>query len=192
MNSTNPKALALITSRGASSAANSPSDIVRQQREEMDRKTDVSMVVDRKRAWNPFSKYAQTRRAAEEAALTTRLETFREQLLAVRKTNEVMSRGAIAEVAIAVEDYLTRIQSESVANKSRFRQDARLKLKKVFTDRLVDLQVEAERKVINPDMLEAMVESAYMEFAEESARLGKINVEFDKSQLLSITFDPSR
>ncbi len=191
MNTTNPKALSLITSRGANSAGNSPAELVRQQREELDRKTDVSMVVDRKRAWNPFSKYAQTRRAAEEAALTTRLETFREQLLAVRKTNEVMSRGAIAEVAIAVEDYLTRIQSESVANKSRFRQDARLKLKKVFTDRLVDLQVEAERKVINPDMLEAMVESAYIEFAEESARLGKINVEFDKSQLLSVTFDPS-
>jgi F0F1-type ATP synthase gamma subunit len=192
MITTNPKALALISSRGANSAGDAAGDIVRQQREELARKTDVSMVVDGKRGWNPFSKYAQTRRAAEDAALTTRLETFREQLLAVRKTNEVMSRGAIAEVAMAVEDYLTRIQSESVANKSRSRQEARLKLKKVFTDRLVDLQVEAERKIINPDMLEAMVESAYMEFAEESARLGKINVEFDKSQLLSVTFDPSR
>ncbi len=191
MNTTNPKALALISSRG-SARASSGVDLVREQREELDRKADASMVVDRKRAWNPFSLHAKMRRAAEEAALTTRLDIFKDQLLTVRKTNEVMGRGAIAEVAVAVEDYLTRILGESVANKSRFRHEASLKLKKVFTEKLVDLQAEAERKIIKPDMIEALMANAELEFAEESARLAKINVEFDKSQLLSVTFDPSR
>lgn len=192
MNSTNPKALALISSRGAAHASSGGVDLVREQREELDRKADASMVVDRKRAWNPFSLHAKMRRAAEEAALTTRLDIFKDQLLTVRKTNEVMGRGAIAEVAVAVEDYLTRILGESVANKSRFRHEASLKLKKVFTEKLVDLQAEAERKIIKPDMIEALMANAELEFAEESARLAKINVEFDKSQLLSVTFDPSR
>jgi hypothetical protein len=190
--STPNQALQLIATRGMSVTAGNSGDIVRQQREELDRKADPSMVVDRKRAWNPFSMHAKMRRAAEEAALTARLDIFKDQLLAVRKTNEVLSRGAITEVAIAVEDYLTRILVESASNKYRFRHEASLKLKRVFTEKLADLQAEAQRKVINEDMLEAMINASYMEFAEESARLGKINVEFDKTQLLSVTFDPSR
>ena len=192
MNTTNPKALALISSRGATHAGSGSVDLVREQREELDRKADASMVVDRKRAWNPFSLHAKMRRAAEEAALTTRLDIFKDQLLTVRKTNEVMGRGAIAEVVVAVEDYLTRILGESVANKSRFRLESSLKLKKVFTEKLIDLQAEAERKIIKPDMIEVLMANAELEFAEESAQLAKINVEFDKSQLLSVTFDPSR
>lgn len=190
--STPRQALQLIATRGMSVTAENSGDIVRQQREDLDRKADPSMVVDRKRAWNPFSMHAKMRRAAEEAALATRLDIFKDQLLAVRKTNEVLSRGAITEVAIAVEDYLTRILAESATNKYRFRHEASLKLKRVFAEKLADLQAEAQRKVINEDMLEAMINASYMEFAEESARLGKINVEFDKTQLLSVTFDPSR
>jgi hypothetical protein len=190
--STPKQALQIMATRGLSVSAGSTSDIVRQQREELDRKADPSMVVEKKRAWNPFSMHAKMRRAAEEAALTARLEIFRDNLLAVRKTNEVLSRGAITEVAIAVEDYLTRILAESASNKYRFRHEASLKMKKVFTEKLADLQAEAQRKVINEDMLEAMINAAYLEFAEESAKLGKINVEFDKTQLLSVTFDPSR
>jgi hypothetical protein len=192
-NNNSPKAaLSLIANRGRQGTTGPGGDLVRQQWDEVDRKADPSLVVQKKNPWNPFSRNSKMRKAAEEAALTTRLQVFRDILLGLQKSNEVLIRGAIADVAIATEEYLTRVMQESSHAKYRSRHEASLKMKRVFTEKLEDLQAEAQKKIINPDMLEQMVNAAYLEFAEESAKLTGINVEFDKSNLLSVTFDPAR
>jgi len=193
INNSSPKAaLALIAGRGKQGTMGLGGDIVRQQWDEVDRKSDPSMVVRKKKSWNPFSMNNRMAKAADEAALNTRLEVFKDQLLGLRKTNEVLIRGAIADVAIATEDYLTRVMQESSHTKYRSRFEVSCKMKRVFTEKLEDLQAETQKKTINPDMLEQMVNAAYLEFAEESAKLAGINVEFDKTSLLSVTFDPGQ
>jgi hypothetical protein len=191
-NSSPKAALDLIAGRGKQGAMAPGGDIVRRQWEEVDRKSDPSMVVQPKNSWNPFSLNARMRKAADEAALSTRLAVFKDQLLGLRKTNEVLIRAAIADVAIASEDYLTRVMQESNHTKYRSRHEVSIKLKQVFTAKLVDLQNEIQHKTINSDMLERMLNAAYLEFAEESAKLAGINVEFDKTSLLLVTFDPAQ
>jgi hypothetical protein len=191
-NSSPKAALDLIAGRGKQGTMGPGNDIVRQQWDEVDRKSDSSMVVRKKKSWNPFSMNNRMAKAADEAALNTRLAVFKDQLLGLRKTNEVLIRAAIADVAIASEDYLTRVMQESAHTKYRSRHEVSVKLKRVFTEKLLDLQAEIQQKTINADMLERMLNAAYLEFAEESAKLAGINVEFDKSSLLCVTFDPTQ
>jgi hypothetical protein len=164
--------------------------LVTTQREELDKKADPNFVAPK--SWNPFSQRARMYRSAEKAAYDGRLEMFRDQIQAVRKSNEVLNRASIAQIATAAETFLTGLAADAVRLKHKVRQDALEGRTDGLEQALISLDERRKRGVIPLDMIEALQSNALNAFAADAAKIVAMDVVFKKEKLLSIEFSSAR
>jgi hypothetical protein len=160
------------------------------QREDLEKKSDPNFVAAKD--WNPFSQQARMRRSAEKAAYEGKLEIFRDQIQAVRKSNEVLNRGAIAQVAIAAETFLTGLIADAERLKHKVRQSALEGRTDDLEQELISLDERLKRGVVPADMIEALQNNALNVFAADAAKIAAVDVVFKKERLLSIEFSSAR
>ena len=117
------EALALVLGKSVTDATTMRTGgLTATQKEDLEKKSDPGFVASRSR--NPFSLQSKMRRAAEQSAFEGRLEIFKDQIQAVRKSNELLNRAAIAQVAVAAETFLTGLVAEAAKIKHSVKQDA--------------------------------------------------------------------
>ena len=114
------------------------------QKEDLEKKSDPGFVASKSR--NPFSLQSRMRRAAEQSAFEGRLEIFKDQIQAVRKSNELLNRAAIAQVAVAAETFLTGLVADAEKIKHSVKQDAVDGITDRLEQKLMDLKVPRETR----------------------------------------------
>lgn len=185
------EALQLVLGRSISDAGNlRTGGLATTQREELDKKADPNFVTSK--SWNPFSQRTRMYRSAEKAAYDGRLEMFKDQIQAVRKSNEVLNRASIAQIATAAETFLTGLAADAVRLKHKVRQDALEGRTDGLEQALISLDERRKRGVLPLDMIEALQSNALNAFATDAAKIVAIDVVFKKERLLSIEFSSAR
>jgi hypothetical protein len=179
------EALELVLAKNALRSI-TPGGLTATQKEEIEKKSDPGFVVSKSR--NPFSLQSKVRRAAEQAAFEGRLEIFRDQIAAVRKSNELLNRAAIAQVATAAETFLTGLVADAERIKHSVKQDAIDGLKNRLEQTLIDLDARRKRDILPADMIAALQDRALHDFAITAAKIAQVDVLFEKDKLLSIEF----
>lgn len=180
------QALELVLGKSVSDVHMKPGGLTATQKEDLEKKSDPGFVAGR--SLNPFSLQSRMRRSAEQAAFEGRLEIFRDQIGAVRKSNELLNRAAIAQVAVAAETFLTGLVADAEKIKHGVKQDAIDGITDRLEQKLMDLDVRRNRGVLPPDMLEALQDRALSDFAASAAKIIEVDVVFQKDKLLSIEF----
>lgn len=182
------EALALMLGKSvADVGATQAGSLTTTQKEELEKRSNPSFVAEK--SWNPFSSQSKMRNKAEMVAYEGRLEIFRDQIQALRKSNELLNRAAIAQVAVAAETFLTGLLAEAGKIKFAVKQDAIDGLKDRLEQALIDIAERRKRGVLPADMLDALQNRALNDFAADASEIAKTNVVFAKDKLLSIEFD---
>jgi hypothetical protein len=180
------QALEIVLGKSVSDVTMKTGGLTATQREDLEKKSDPGFVAGKSR--NPFSLQSKMRRAAEQSAFEGRLEIFKDQIQAVRKSNELLNRAAIAQVAVAAETFLTGLVADAERIKHSVKQDALSGLTDRLEQKLIELDGRRKRAILLPDMIDALQERAITDFAASAAKIAEVDVVFAKDKLLSIEF----
>jgi hypothetical protein len=180
------QALELVLGKSVSDVTMKTGGLTATQKEDLEKKSDPGFVAGKSR--NPFSLQSKMRRAAEQSAFEGRLEIFKDQIQAVRKSNELLNRAAIAQVAVAAETFLTGLVADAERIKHSVKQDAIDGLTDRLEQKLIDLDGRRKRGVLPADMIEALQDRAINDFAISAGKITEVDVVFAKDKLLSIEF----
>src|SRR5215469_4847723 len=180
------EALKLLRSQvGAAKAPREAGMVGLQKKELIDQETNVDFVGKKSR--NPLSIESQIRREALRTSLEARLTIFRDNVDAVRTANRVLNNAAIIQLMTAAESWIMDIRTLAEVEKQRVIDRARNRLLETLEERILDIEVFRQRGIVPDEIMEAMQNSAFNEFAWRAARIVEFDFEFSKDKLLNIT-----
>lgn len=150
--------------------------------EDVERRIEPSVVS--KGNWNPLSLESRFARKAREEAFNARLAVFLDNVRAVRAANQALNHAAVAEVLSAAETFLIEVRGLAEVEKQRILNEARRSLLDELDRSLEDL--ERYRGRLPEEVLQAMEDVIYRDFAERVQKVAGLDFEFDKSDLMRI------
>ena len=180
------EALKLLRSQVGTAKASPDTGMVGLQKKALiDQETNVDFVGKKSR--NPLSIESQIRREAVKTALEARLTIFRDNVDAVRTANRVLNNAAIIQLMTAAESWIMDLRTMAEVEKQRVVDRAKNRLLETLEERILDIEVFRQRRIIPEQIMEVMQNNAFNEFAERAARIVEFDFEFSKDKLLNIT-----
>lgn len=163
---------------------NSETDIIEQQKRQVDKATNPNFVTDKK-GWY-YSPENRMRRRAVQEALEARLAIFRDNIEAIRTANRVMNNAAIVQVMVAAENFIVQIRGEAEVEKADILNRAQEGLMQVLSNHLAQLEKMRQQSHLPDELIEARITMAYNEFGDRALKIAGLDFEFDKSKLLQL------
>ena len=142
---------------------------------EMSRLMDPSRVAPEAMPWTPEGR---ARNEARKAGLQARLDLFKDDLTAIRKANEALSRAQTMRALEAAEAAVFEIRTLGETLRFTILNRAHLAMSIEFAAQLE--RFEGLRGRLPVQILEALKERALEEFTARMNRASKSDVEFDK------------